>query len=436
MTFLFAAGLILLLIFLGMSIPYTFMAGSAMFCILEGAKMNWFPSTGYYSMEPYSMLAMPLFIVAGTLLEKSGIASRLVDLGEIMLRKVKGGLAATIPVVSAFFGALSGSGLATASTICTMLGPRLFEKGWDRRYVAAFAAASAPLGFLIPPNVNAVVYSMVSECSIASLFVATVLPALILLTFYLIINRVVYTKWYHSGTNYNDETAGTVVDASEAMTFWQAFKRSFLAFLMPVIILGGIYSGVFTATEAGAISCIYGLFIGCFVYKSIKLKNVYEVFRDSAYSVATMMMIFPFTFIFSRVMVTNGVPKLITDFITGISSNPYIITLLLAVILIIAGCFFDANILLLVFTPLLLPTATSIGISSLQFGAIVFMAVGIGAATPPMAMCLFLSARLCRVSVNDTIKPLLPFLLFGALPTLLLVCYVPALSEWLPSLLG
>lgn len=436
MTFLFAAGLILLLIFLGMSIPYTFMAGSAMFCILEGAKMNWFPSTGYYSMESYSMLAMPLFIVAGTLLEKSGIASRLVDLGEIMLRKVKGGLAATIPVVSAFFGALSGSGLATASTICTMLGPRLFEKGWDRRYVAAFTAASAPLGFLIPPNVNAVVYSMVSECSIASLFVATVLPALILLTFYLIINRVVYTKWYHSGTNYNDETAGTVVDASEAMTFWQAFKRSLLAFLMPVIILGGIYSGVFTATEAGAISCIYGLFIGCFVYKSIKLKNVYEVFRDSAYSVATMMMIFPFTFIFSRVMVTNGVPKLITDFITGISSNPYIITLLLAVILIIAGCFFDANILLLVFTPLLLPTATSIGISSLQFGAIVFMAVGIGAATPPMAMCLFLSARLCRVSVNDTIKPLLPFLLFGALPTLLLVCYVPALSEWLPSLLG
>ena len=147
-------------------------------------------------------------------------------------------------------------------------------------------------------------------------------------------------------------------------------------------------------------------------------------------------MIFPFTFIFSRVMVTNGVPQIITEFITSISTNPYVITLLLAVILIIAGCFLDANILLLVFTPLLLPTAASIGISSLQFGVIVFMAVGIGAATPPMAMCLFLSARLCRVSVNETVRPLLPFLLFGALPVLLLVSYVPALSEWLPSLLN
>lgn len=326
MTFLIAAGCILLLIFLGMSIPYTFMAGSALFCVIEGAKMNWFASTGYYSMEAYSMLAMPLFIVAGSLLEKSGIASRLVDLGEIMLRKVKGGLAATIPVVSAFFGALSGSGLATASTMCTMLGPRLFEKGWDRRYVAAFVAASAPLGFLIPPNVNAVVYSMVSECSIASLFVATVIPAALLLAFYLVINRVVYTKWYHPGVNYNDENA-EVVDTSEAMTLWQAVKRSLLAFLMPVIILGGIYSGIFTATEAGAISCLYGLFIGCFVYKTLKLKNVFSVFRDSVYSVATMMMIFPFTFIFSRVMVTNGVPQIITEFITSISSNRHIITL-------------------------------------------------------------------------------------------------------------
>ncbi|MCI8399321.1 MAG: TRAP transporter large permease [Oscillibacter sp.] len=436
MTFLIASGVILLLIFLGMSIPYTFMAGSTLFCIIEGAKMNWFPSTGYYSMESYSMLAMPLFIAAGSLLERSGIASRLVDLGEIMLRKVKGGLAATIPVVSAFFGALSGSGLATASTMCTMLGPRLFEKGWDRRYVAAFVAASAPLGFLIPPNVNAVVYSMVSECSIASLFIATVIPAILLLAFYLIINRIVYTKWYHPGVNYNGENAEAVIDTSEAMTLWQAVKRSLLAFLMPVIILGGIYSGVFTATEAGAISCFYGLLIGCFVYKSLKAKDVFAVFRDSAYSVATMMMIFPFTFIFSRVMVTNGVPQIITEFITSISTNPYVITLLLAVILIIAGCFLDANILLLVFTPLLLPTAASIGISSLQFGVIVFMAVGIGAATPPMAMCLFLSARLCRVSVNETVRPLLPFLLFGALPVLLLVSYVPALSEWLPSLLN
>lgn len=432
MTFMIAAAAILALIFMGMSIPYTFLSGSILFCLIEGAKMNWFPSTGYYSMESYSMLAMPLFIVAGSLIDSSGIARRLVDLGEIMLHKVKGGLAATIPVVSSFFGALSGSGLATASTMCTMLGPHLFAKGYDRRYVAAFVAASAPLGFLIPPNVNAVIYAMVSECSIADLFVATLFPALILLALYLVVNRVCYLKWYHPENADEEETEAAPV---ETMSFWKALQRSVLAFLMPVIILGGIYSGIFTATEAGAVSCLYGLFIGCFVYRTIKLKNIYQVFRDSAYSIATLMMIFPFTFIFSRVMVTNGVPQLITSFITGISSNPNVIKMIIAVILMIAGCFLDANILLLVFTPLLLPTALSIGVSALQFGVIVFMAVGIGAATPPMAMCLFVSARLCNVPVKDTVRPLLPFLLFGALPVMVLVCYVPALSEWLPGLL-
>ena len=437
MTFLIAVVVILLLIFLGMSIPYTFMAGAALFSLIEGANMNWFPSTGYYSMESYSMLAMPLFILAGMIMDKSGIASRLVDLGDVLLRRVKGGLAAAIPVVSAFFGALSGSGMATASTMCTMLGPRLFEKGYDRRYVAAFVAAAAPLGFLIPPNVNAVIFAMVSEASVADLFLATVLPAIILLSLYLIINRFSYAKWYHP-ENISQQSAGaedSATDFGAHMTLWVALRRSLLAFLMPVIILGGIYSGVFTATEAGAVSCLYGLFIGVIIYKAIDRKSFFAVFKDSAYSIATLMMIFPFTFIFSRVMVTNGIPEIITEFINSFSSNPIVITLIIMVILIVAGCFLDANILLLVFTPLLLPTAASIGISTVQFAVIVFMAVGIGAATPPMAMVLFVSARLCGVEVKDTVKPLLPFLLFGALPTMLLVSFVPGLSCWLPGLL-
>lgn len=434
MTFIIAVVVILGLIFAGMSIPYTFLAGSTLFSLLVGDKMNWYPSTGYYAMESYSMLAMPLFILAGVIMDKSGIASRLVDLGEVLLRRVKGGLAAAIPVVSAFFGALSGSGLATASTMATMLGPRLFEKGYDRRYVAAFIAASAPLGFLIPPNLNAVIFAMVAEASIADLFIATVLPAFILLGLYLVINRFCYAKYYHPETAVAAQN-GVEMNAGEKLSVWTAIRRTLLAFLMPVIILGGIYSGAFTATEAGAVSCLYGLFIGMLVYKTITLKSLYAVFKDSAYSVATLMMIFPFTFIFSRVMVTNGVPQEITGFINGVSDNPAIITLIIVIILIIAGCFLDANILLLVFTPLLLPTAAAIGISNVHFAVIVFMAVGIGAATPPMAMCLFVAARLCKVEVKDTVRPLLNFLIFGAVPTMLLVAYVPALSEWLPSLL-
>ena len=434
MTFVICGLIILILIFMGVSVPYTFMAGSTLFCLLTNGKMNWFPSTGYYALDSYSMLAMPLFIIAGSLMDRSGIAERLVDLGEILLRRVKGGLAAAIPVVSAFFGALSGSGVATASTISTMLGPRLVERGYDKRYIAAFVAAAAPLGFLIPPNVNAVIFAMVSECSIADLFLSTVFPAFILLALYIIINRICYSKYYdpskanvvvhEDGTTDNDPTA--------TMSLWVAFRRSLLAFLMPVIILGGIYSGIFTATEAGAVSCIYGLIIGCFVYKAFKAKDVFALFRDSAYQIGLLMMLFPFSFIFSRVMVTNGVPERITAFIAGITDNNYITIAIIAVIMLIAGCFLDANILLLVFTPLLMPTAQAAGMSVIQFAVVVFMAVGIGAATPPMAMCLFVSTKLMGTTVKDTTKPLLPFLIFGAVPTMLITMYVPFVSEWLP----
>ena len=188
--------LVLVCIFIGMGIPFSFLAGSVFWALVDGSSMGNFVSTSYYSLDAYSLLALPLFMAAGILLERSGIAKQLVDLAEILLRKFKGGMGATIPVVSAFFGALSGSGLACVTAVSNMLGPRLEEKGWDRNYLAALACAASPLGYMIPPNMNAIVFTKVSDASVGALFLATLLPGILWTILYVIINRVVYRKYY------------------------------------------------------------------------------------------------------------------------------------------------------------------------------------------------------------------------------------------------
>lgn len=431
-----SAIMILALIFLGMSIPFCFLVGSLFYAFTTGTSVGTFVSTSYYSLDAYSLLALPLFMAAGMLIEKSGIAGALIDLAEIMLKKVKGGMGATIPVVACFFGALSGSGLATATTLSTMLGPKLEARGWDKNYIAAFIAASAPLGYMIPPNMNAIVYTKVSSASVAALFLATVIPGLLWAGSYLLINRIVYKHYYNPENAVKTESVLLAEGKEKAANYnFLVIKRVFPAFLMPVIILGGIYGGVFTATEAGGVACLYGLIVGVFIYKAFKIKDIGKVFEGTGYSLGTLLMIFPMTLIFTRLLVINGVPDLVTKFILGISDNKYIILIIIDVVLIIAGFFLDCNVLLLVFTPLLLPTATAIGVSAIQLAVIIFVAIGIGSITPPMAMTLFVTAKICDVKISDMMKPLMPFLLFGAVPIMIIVTYVPFVSEWLPSLL-
>ena len=443
-SILLAVVVILLLILAGMSLPWCFLVGSLTYVLTTGASTGSFVSTALYSLESTSTLAIPLFMAAGVLLEKSGIARTLIDLAEKLMRKFKGGMGATIPVVACFFGALSGSGTATVTTLSSMMAPRLREMGWNKRYLAAFIAACGPLGYMIPPNMNAILYSNVSSASVSGLFLATIIPGLLWAALYLLINRLTYHKWYDpaKGGHLDPET-DTIVPMSEeekaqlmkTESWARVLKNAIPAFLMPVIIMGGIYSGIFTATEAGGVGCLYAVLVGLFVYRTLNGQKVFSSFVGTGSALGSFLIMFPMTLIFSRIMVTNGVPDMITGFITGVSSNRYVILFILDIVLIIAGCFLDAGVLLLVLTPLLLPTATSIGLTQIQLGVIMFVAVGVGTITPPMAMNLFISGKSCNVSVKDMMSPLWPFLVFGALPVMFLVTYVPALSLWLPKLI-
>lgn len=436
--------IILALILLGMSVPWCFLCGSLVYVLFTGASSGSFVSTALYSLESTSTLAIPLFMAAGVLLERSGIARTLIDLAEKLMKRFKGGMGATIPVVACFFGALSGSGTATVTTLSSMMAPRLREMGWNKRYLAAFIAACGPLGYMVPPNMNAILYANVSSASVSGLFLATVLPGLIWAMLYLVINRLTYHKW-HSEDNVGrlDPETDSVIPMTEeekarlnqSAGWGKVIKNALPAFLMPVIIMGGIYSGAMTATEAGGVGCLYAVIVGAFVYRTLKPRSVFAAFVGTGSSLGSFLIMFPMTLIFSRIMVTNGVPDMITALITGISDNRIVILLILDLVLVLAGCFLDAGVLLLVLTPLLLPTATAIGLTQIQLGVIMFVAVGVGTITPPMAMNIFITGKACNVSVRDMMSPLWPFLAFGALPVLILVTFVPELSLFLPRLI-
>jgi C4-dicarboxylate transporter DctM subunit len=441
MEILIATIAILILIFLGVGLPVCFLTGSLIYAGMTGMSTGSFVSTAYNALDSFGTLAIPLFLAAGLLIEKSGIARTLVDLAEMLMRKSKGGMAASIAVVSCFFGTLSGSGTATVTTISTILGTRLVELGWNKRYVAAFVAAAGPMGYMIPPNMNAIIFARSTGSSISALFLATVVPAIIWTGGYLLVNRLIYAKWYDP--NNATEEARNEVKRVEKMDKvmersykWQVLKSAIPAILMPVIILGGIYGGIFTPTEAGAAVCVYGVFIGLLFYRRMTVKDTFKAMVDSGYTVGIILIMFPMTLIFTRLLVVNGVPEMIMALITGVSANKIVILLIVDLVLFIAGMFLDTSVLLLVFPPLLLPTMKLIGVSDIQLGVIMFTAIGIGSLTPPMAMNLFIAGRVLNVTIPEMMRPLVPFLFFVSVPVLLLVTFVPGLSLWLPSLIG
>lgn len=452
MSLLISAILVLVFILAGMNIGVSFLTSSIFYQMIADGSISSFARSAFGSINSYSLLAVPLFMLGGQLMERSGIANSLVDFCEALLRKVKGGLGAVIPVVSMAFGTLCGSALATVSTIGLIMIKRMEKLGWDRRYTAALVAASSPLGYMIPPNMNAIIFSMVSTASVSALFLAAVIPGIIWGLGYVAMNRVVYKKWLNNpqapalqeadgalpdgGPDGQAWTKGEqkAIAMQQPISIGRATVRAIPAFIMPIIILGGIYGGLCTPTEAGAVSALYALIAGIFIYRQLKAKDVWSVFSETARSLGPMFLIFPFATLFSKIMVLEGLPQAMMRTVGGLNLPNFVMLLIIVMIFLVAGCFFDAPILTLVLPPLMAPTMHMLGVGDVQFGVIVFMAIGIGSFTPPMASNLFVAAKLGRVNMREMLKPLMPFLFGVAIPVMLLVTFIPALSTWLPNL--
>ena len=378
-------------------------------------------------IDSFSMLAVPFFILAGQLMSSGGIARKLINLAMLILGKVPGSLALTNIAGNAMFGSLSGSGIAAATAIGGVMNPLEKEEGYDPGFSAATNIATAPVGQLIPPTNSFIVYSAASGgASVATLFMAGWIPGL-LWAFCCMVVAFFYAK-----------KKGYVVKRTEKITASEAAKTvldAIPSLLLIVIVIGGILSGVFTPTEAAGIAVAYAFILAVFVYKNIKLSQMKDVLVSTATMTTIVMLIIGASSVLSFVLSFTGLPQAISNLMLGLTTNKVILLLLINIILLVVGTFMDMAPALLIFTPIFLPVAQSVGMDAIQFGVMIVMNLSIGTITPPVGSVLFVGCSVAELKVEDVIKRLLPY--FAAIcVSLLFVTFVPAVSTWLPTVLG
>ena len=363
------------------------------------------------------LLAIPFFILGGNIMEKSGISGKLISLAEACVGHLKGGVAMVCVIVACFFAAISGSGPATVAALGLILIPAMVKVGYDAPFAAALMATAGAIGVIIPPSITFVVYGSISDTSIGSLFISGVIPGLLMG-----LALIIITLWLGRKSDLKRLPRAT------GRQRWIAFKDAFWGLLMPVIILGGIYGGIFTPTEAAAVSAVYGLVIGIFIYKTLKIKQLKKILIDTASTTATVMFITAAATLFAYVLTRARIDVAISSMLTDIAGGNQIIFLLIVnVVLLIAGCFLDSTSALYIFTPLFVPVAQALGMNLIHFGTIMIVNLAIGLVTPPVGVNLYVACGIADTSLKKISVSVIP-LLVAALIVLLLVTYVPSLS--------
>jgi C4-dicarboxylate transporter DctM subunit len=379
----------------------------------------------FTSLDSFPLLAIPFFMLAGILMGKGGVSKRLLNLATILVGWMIGGLALVTVVSCMFFAAISGSGPATVAAIGSFMIPSMREKNYGEGFSAAVAAASGSIGVIIPPSIPFVLYGVIGGVSVGSMFLAGILPGIILGAGLMIVSFLISKKRdYKPEKRVNYSTKELLKSLYDAK--W--------ALLIPVIILGGIYGGIFSPTEAAVVAVVYAIIIGVFVHKELTMKDLYDSFREAVVINATTMIIIGLSISFAYIMTLEQIPASIADFITNLSTNPFVILLVINLLLLIVGMFIDTISALVVLTPILLPIVTAVGVDPIHFGVILVANLAIGFITPPLGVNLFVASSVSGVKIEKISMAILPFL-FSMIISLLVITYVPALSIWLPEFL-
>lgn len=389
-------------------------------------------------MNSFPLMAIPFFILAGALMEAGGISKRLIDFANSLVGKLTGGLAMVTVLTAMFFSAISGSSAATVAAIGSILIPAMVKRGFPRNFSTSIQAASGELGVIIPPSIPMIIFALTAgvSISIGDLFMAGVIPGLliggsIMLTIY-IISKV---KGYGKGVSQLSEAERT--EELELMTARgriKAFKSAILPLLMPVIILGGIYGGIFTPTEAAAVAVAYAFILGAFVYRSLTFNSVMEVLRNSVLSTAIIMFIIANAGLLGWVLTAEKVPAAVSAWFIGISDSPIVFLLLVNVLLLMVGMFLETGAAIVIMAPILTPVAMAFGIDPIHFGVIMIVNLAVGMLTPPIGVNLFVACQIGKLRIDQILKPLIPFYIV-LLIDILLISYIPQISLWLPNVL-
>jgi len=417
-----------LIVFAALGVPLAFAIGASCITYLSAARpmfLSMMPQRIWNGVYSELMIAMPLFMLAGELMNTGGITKRIINFCRELLSPVRGGLGEVNIVASMIFGGISGSSVADTSALGSILIPAMEKEGYPPDASAGITVASSTMGMIIPPSTPMVVYAMISGASIGALFVAGAVPGILIgLTQLVLVYIISHRKgWHPEHVSFS------------ASRFWKAILAGIPALLMPLFIIVCVSFGICTASESAGVAVLYSILVGFFIYRELSWKDIWEALKKTLISSSSVMIIIGFTSIFTWVLTIQKVPDMVANFFMGMNVPPWGIALMFDVLILIIGTFIDVSPAILMLTPIMLPVMQNYGFSPLQFGAMMITGLAIGLVSPPVGMCLNACNKINRMPITDIFKGALPYVTCNVL-VLIAISLWPALTTWLPKLMG
>ena len=414
---------------IGVPAPFAFMAALSFLVYVYGFEVGGQLPVAFHKMKSLTLLALPFFIMLGGFMTVGGIADRIVAFADALVGRFRGGLGMVAIVACAMVGAIAGTCSAAVAALGGLVVPEMEKQGYSRGYATGMLAVASVLGQLIPPSVPMILYGFITYQSVTACFLAGVGPGILTVIIYCVIN------YFMVRNNPNVKVLPPIGVRAQTKQVGVALYKGFFSLMMPVILLGGIYGGIFTCTEAAAVALIYAILVGLFIYRGLTVRLIGRTFVAQAVTTGVVVLMVIFVLVLSRVMTMQNIPQSMIQMISDVTSNYYVTLVLINIFLILLGMLVDDFTGTLLAAPLLFPLITHLGVNPIHFAAILGTNLGLGNVTPPTAPILYLAARVGNVTVDKMIKPALVFMAFGALPVVLLTTYFPDLSLFLPKLI-
>ncbi len=408
---------------LGIPIGYSLGLSGFFYFVFERPEiLPILPQRFLAGMDSYAMIAMPLFVLMGLLMNAGGITSRLIDFSLLFVGRFRGGLGAVNVFASMVFGGISGSSVSDTASVGAVLIPEMKKKGYSAEFASGITVASSTMGMIIPPSVPMIIYALISEESVGKLFLGSLIPGVMIGLLMLGITLAIsYWKKYP-----REEVVMTGKEKVDRI------KQSILALIMPVFVVGAVVFGIATATESAGVGVLYAFIIGAFVIRQLKFKAIPPLMRDSILTSANVMVIIALSKLYIWILALERIPQTVAAVVSGLELPAFVILLVIDIIILIAGTFVDVSPAILLLTPVFLPAANVLGVSRIQFGVILISGLAVGLVTPPVGMCLNVASAISKLGIGTIFRAAMPFLLANII-TLILITYIPQLSMWLPA---
>lgn len=416
----------LFVLFLLMGVPIAISLGIASLCAIikyTTVSLVIVPQVMFSAVDSFPLMAIPFFVLAGNVMAHGGISRRLIKFASALVGTLVGGLAHVSILASMFFAAISGSSAATTAAIGSVMIPEMEKRGYEKGFSAAVVAAAGITGVVIPPSISMILYAVLAGVSVGKLFLTGFGPGLLMGGTLMGISYIISKKKGYGGSE--------KTNFSETI---KSFFDSFWGLLMPVIILGGIYGGVFTPTEAAAVAVIYGLFVGLFIYKELKINEIIGIVYKSAINSAVIMFLIAAANLFGWFLVRQMIPQNIASSVLTITKNPYIVLFMINIFLLFVGTFMNASAAIILITPILLPIIRQVGIDPLFMGIVMTVNLSVGLITPPVGLDLFVACNIAGITLDNLTRFIMPFLIAMVI-LIFIISYVPSISMFLPNLL-